>query len=120
MLLFGLTLERTPIFRSGFGSAAPLADVQAVLEGWNREPGDSLDEVLGTGYLQSLVLRYLREQRIADPAVTRQARQSLEQACAAVARWLWSGTESEPHLYPGSYVEYVERSGHEAPGMRGA
>jgi ATPase subunit of ABC transporter with duplicated ATPase domains len=28
-----------------------------------------------------------------------------------------SGTESEPHLYPGSYVEYVERTGHEAPGV---
>jgi ATPase subunit of ABC transporter with duplicated ATPase domains len=28
-----------------------------------------------------------------------------------------SGVESEPHLYPGSYVEYVERTGHEAPGV---
>jgi ATPase subunit of ABC transporter with duplicated ATPase domains len=28
-----------------------------------------------------------------------------------------SGTEREPHLYPGSYVEYVERTGHEAPGI---
>ncbi len=28
-----------------------------------------------------------------------------------------SGTEREPHLYPGSYVEYVERTGHEAPGV---
>ena len=28
-----------------------------------------------------------------------------------------SGTEAEPHLYPGSYVEYVERTGHEAPGV---
>jgi ATPase subunit of ABC transporter with duplicated ATPase domains len=28
-----------------------------------------------------------------------------------------SGTESEPHLYPGSYVEYVARTGHEAPGV---
>ncbi|HKQ96788.1 MAG TPA: ABC-F family ATP-binding cassette domain-containing protein, partial [Candidatus Polarisedimenticolia bacterium] len=27
-----------------------------------------------------------------------------------------SGVESEPHLYPGTYVEYVERTGHEAPG----
>ena len=27
-----------------------------------------------------------------------------------------SGTESQPHVYPGSYVEYVERTGHEAPG----
>ena len=27
-----------------------------------------------------------------------------------------SGTEAEPHVYPGSYVEYVERTGHEAPG----
>ena len=25
--------------------------------------------------------------------------------------------ERGPHLYPGSYVEYVERSGHEAPGV---
>jgi ATPase subunit of ABC transporter with duplicated ATPase domains len=23
-----------------------------------------------------------------------------------------------PHIYPGSYVEYVARSGHEAPGIR--
>ena len=28
-----------------------------------------------------------------------------------------SGTEREPHVYPGSYVEYVERTGHEAPGV---
>ena len=28
-----------------------------------------------------------------------------------------SGTDKEPHLYPGSYVEYVERTGHEAPGV---
>ena len=28
-----------------------------------------------------------------------------------------SGTEREPHLYPGSYSEYVERTGHEAPGV---
>jgi ATPase subunit of ABC transporter with duplicated ATPase domains len=28
-----------------------------------------------------------------------------------------SGTESEPHLYTGSYVEYVARTGHEAPGV---
>jgi ATPase subunit of ABC transporter with duplicated ATPase domains len=28
-----------------------------------------------------------------------------------------SGTESQPHLYPGTYVEYVERAGHEAPGV---
>ena len=28
-----------------------------------------------------------------------------------------TGTDPEPHLYPGSYVEYVERSGHEAPGV---
>src|SRR5215203_2489572 len=28
-----------------------------------------------------------------------------------------SGTEAEPHLYPGSYIEYVERTGHEAPGI---
>ena len=27
-----------------------------------------------------------------------------------------SGTEIQPRVYPGSYVEYVERSGHEAPG----
>jgi ATPase subunit of ABC transporter with duplicated ATPase domains len=26
--------------------------------------------------------------------------------------------EAGPHLYPGSYVEYVERTGHEAPGVR--
>jgi len=29
-----------------------------------------------------------------------------------------TGTEPEPHLYPGSYVEYVARAGHEAPGVR--
>ena len=28
-----------------------------------------------------------------------------------------SGQDSHPHLYPGSYVEYVERTGHEAPGI---
>ncbi len=28
-----------------------------------------------------------------------------------------SGTETQPHLYPGSYVEYVQRTGHEAPGV---
>ncbi len=28
-----------------------------------------------------------------------------------------TGSEAEPHLYPGSYVEYVERTGHEAPGV---
>jgi ATPase subunit of ABC transporter with duplicated ATPase domains len=28
-----------------------------------------------------------------------------------------SGTETEPHLYPGSYADYVERTGHEAPGV---
>ncbi len=28
-----------------------------------------------------------------------------------------SGTDAEPHAYPGSYVEYVQRSGHEAPGV---
>jgi ATPase subunit of ABC transporter with duplicated ATPase domains len=28
-----------------------------------------------------------------------------------------SGMESHPHAYPGSYVEYVARTGHEAPGV---
>src|ERR1700687_1795045 len=28
-----------------------------------------------------------------------------------------SGTETQPHVYLGSYVEYVERTGHEAPGV---
>jgi ATPase subunit of ABC transporter with duplicated ATPase domains len=28
-----------------------------------------------------------------------------------------TGTEREPHFYPGSYVEYVARTGHEAPGV---
>ncbi len=28
-----------------------------------------------------------------------------------------SGTDAEPHLYPGSYAEYVARTGHEAPGV---
>jgi ATPase subunit of ABC transporter with duplicated ATPase domains len=28
-----------------------------------------------------------------------------------------SGTDSHPHAYPGSYIEYVDRTGHEAPGI---
>jgi ATPase subunit of ABC transporter with duplicated ATPase domains len=28
-----------------------------------------------------------------------------------------SGVEREPHFYPGSYIEYVARTGHEAPGV---
>ena len=28
-----------------------------------------------------------------------------------------SGVDPQPHLYPGSYVEYVTRTGHEAPGV---
>ena len=28
-----------------------------------------------------------------------------------------SGVEAQPHLYPGSYIEYVARTGHEAPGV---
>jgi ATPase subunit of ABC transporter with duplicated ATPase domains len=28
-----------------------------------------------------------------------------------------SGVDAEPHAYPGSYVEYVQRTGHEAPGV---
>ena len=28
-----------------------------------------------------------------------------------------SGTDSQPHAYTGTYVEYVERTGHEAPGI---
>jgi ATPase subunit of ABC transporter with duplicated ATPase domains len=28
-----------------------------------------------------------------------------------------SGTEAQPHLYPGSYIDYVQRTGHEAPGV---
>ncbi|MCX6539686.1 MAG: ABC-F family ATP-binding cassette domain-containing protein [Acidobacteria bacterium] len=28
-----------------------------------------------------------------------------------------SGDDTHPHLYPGSYVEYVQRTGHEAPGV---
>jgi len=28
-----------------------------------------------------------------------------------------SGTETQPHAYPGSYAEYVARTGHEAPGV---
>jgi ATPase subunit of ABC transporter with duplicated ATPase domains len=30
-----------------------------------------------------------------------------------------SGTDVEPHVYPGSYVDYVARTGHEAPGVHG-
>jgi ATPase subunit of ABC transporter with duplicated ATPase domains len=29
------------------------------------------------------------------------------------------GADAAPRVYPGSYVEYVERTGHEAPGVRG-
>ncbi len=28
-----------------------------------------------------------------------------------------SGADTQPHAYPGSYVEYVARTGHEAPGV---
>jgi ATPase subunit of ABC transporter with duplicated ATPase domains len=28
-----------------------------------------------------------------------------------------SGIDTRPHLYPGSYVDYVARTGHEAPGV---
>jgi ATPase subunit of ABC transporter with duplicated ATPase domains len=28
-----------------------------------------------------------------------------------------SGTDRDPHVYPGSYVEYVQKTGHEAPGV---
>jgi ATPase subunit of ABC transporter with duplicated ATPase domains len=28
-----------------------------------------------------------------------------------------SGVDAQPLVYPGSYIEYVERSGHEAPGV---
>jgi ATPase subunit of ABC transporter with duplicated ATPase domains len=28
-----------------------------------------------------------------------------------------SGVDTEPHLYPGSYIDYVARTGHEAPGV---
>jgi ATPase subunit of ABC transporter with duplicated ATPase domains len=28
-----------------------------------------------------------------------------------------SGTDTQPHAYPGTYVEYVQRTGHEAPGV---
>jgi ATPase subunit of ABC transporter with duplicated ATPase domains len=28
-----------------------------------------------------------------------------------------SGVDLHPHIYPGSYSEYVERTGHEAPGV---
>ncbi len=30
-----------------------------------------------------------------------------------------SGKDAQPHAYPGSYVEYVQRTGHEAPGVHG-
>jgi ATPase subunit of ABC transporter with duplicated ATPase domains len=29
-----------------------------------------------------------------------------------------TGADAAPHIYPGSYIEYVERTGHEAPGVR--
>jgi ATPase subunit of ABC transporter with duplicated ATPase domains len=28
-----------------------------------------------------------------------------------------SGTDPQPHAYPGTYIEYVQRTGHEAPGV---
>jgi ATPase subunit of ABC transporter with duplicated ATPase domains len=28
-----------------------------------------------------------------------------------------TGTEAQPHAFPGTYIEYVERTGHEAPGV---
>ena len=28
-----------------------------------------------------------------------------------------SGTDADPHAYPGTYIEYVDRTGHEAPGV---
>jgi ATPase subunit of ABC transporter with duplicated ATPase domains len=28
-----------------------------------------------------------------------------------------SGTDTRPHAYPGTYIEYVARTGHEAPGI---
>jgi ATPase subunit of ABC transporter with duplicated ATPase domains len=28
-----------------------------------------------------------------------------------------SGVDPQPHLYPGTYIEYVQRTGHEAPGV---
>ncbi len=30
-----------------------------------------------------------------------------------------TGTDAKPLVYPGSYVEYVARTGHEAPGVHG-
>jgi ATPase subunit of ABC transporter with duplicated ATPase domains len=28
-----------------------------------------------------------------------------------------TGVEREPHVYQGTYIEYVQRTGHEAPGV---
>ena len=28
-----------------------------------------------------------------------------------------TGTDAQPHAYPGTYIEYVDRTGHEAPGV---
>jgi ATPase subunit of ABC transporter with duplicated ATPase domains len=28
-----------------------------------------------------------------------------------------TGTDAQPHAFPGTYIEYVERTGHEAPGV---
>jgi ATPase subunit of ABC transporter with duplicated ATPase domains len=28
-----------------------------------------------------------------------------------------TGTDAQPHAYPGTYIEYVDRTGHEAPGI---
>jgi hypothetical protein len=41
-------------------------------------------------------------------------------AGSAHVRWNWggeSGTDRNPTVYPGSYVEYVQKLGHAAPGI---
>jgi ATPase subunit of ABC transporter with duplicated ATPase domains len=48
---------------------------------------------------------------------TRARRESLRPSNRVLELGGESGTEAQPHAYPGSYIDYVERTGHEAPGV---
>ena len=77
------------------------------------EPTNHLD--LATKEMLIEALQRLRGHdavRVARPRVPARAR--------ATACWNWAARAAstrEPHAYPGSYVEYVQRTGHEAPGV---
>ena len=47
------------------------------------------------------------------------AARNLDDDCAVLELGGESGHDTHPHLYPGSYAEYVQRTGHEAPGVHG-